>query len=643
VSYDGYGWDGDQSDYVVVGASERVAGIVRTDGTSALVLSDAAPHAKDGTAACAGPGGCHGDVHNPTGGVSAGGQDCYGCHGLASRMEWDSPFKALHGHIVGKDGRAGDVAAYPDYAADSRSNVYCLSCHVDHDRFFDGGAVDDRAANLRTSVTGAVIGTNTDHEPGTASGICVSCHAAAVGDVTYTVSGSSYAGSSHDYAIDDAAKVGYSGGSAFRANCVKCHTDPYGLDTVTRQTGTFPVTPHASDSESRLARALGAEVVSGASSTEENLCFACHSPVSAGYKTAAGYDGYGVRSMSTRAEAVYTLVTARVSGHKVAGYSGQHTSEETAFSLANKHVECEDCHNPHSAGAVIHTPGSNLIPAGSPLAGVLGRTYVSGSVMNASDWNPANVVKPTGTGTLGSTLTVATREYEICLKCHSSANPDVWAWGSGWTDVTLEFDTSNESYHPVFGPLDGGGSSRLSEAQMTAQWRNIGNQTMYCTDCHGPLPSDVAAAAGAHGSSAPRMLKGYYPLKPDGTTAYTLSDVLNNTAQGLLCLNCHTMKSGSSFFHDGHGKGNHQGYPCTTCHLARPHGGKVSRLFVDQSTAGSPTAVNGTPAPYRGTSVGMTAFVKRTARDYAQNDCTTAGVCGTKHTASSSRGTIENW
>jgi hypothetical protein len=381
--------------------------------------------------------------------------------------------------------------------------------------------------------------------------------------VTYNVSGADYQNSAHDYIID-ADLVGYQNTettfSAFQPNCTKCHTDPVGLDG--RQDGTYKVAPHFSDDESRLAKALGA-ALAGTSTTEENLCFVCHDSAS------AGNDGYGVQAMGSAARNVEYYFTTTDAGyatyrHNVVGYSDIHvTDEDQADINANgEHIECEDCHNPHTLGdntlnSTNHSTGTNGIGSTSPIAGVTGIEATFGG-----EWaSPSAYSEVT-----------ADKEHEICFKCHSGANTNLTTWNAAWTNVALEFNPANDSFHPVVAALNsaGSGSAVLDDARVgdggTPENFEPG-ATMYCSDCH--MDNAVTPRAmGPHGSAQAHILRGTW------STTSSLSSATSYT----LCSECHTV-AGTNVAHQ---QNRHQdaGIYCIHCHVAIPHGSKVSRLLV---------------------------------------------------------------
>jgi hypothetical protein len=153
--------------------------------------------------------------------------------------------------------------------------------------------------------------------------------------------------------------------------------------------------------------------------------------------------------------------------HDVTGYSSIHrfwyasppaeTSgdvEDRTYLSANKHVECNDCHNPHLAEAGLHSSnqfhvaaGTNLIADSGPLTGALGVTYTPAYWDYFSSWTQG------GASSWPSTSSTATKECEICFKCHTNYNTNFASWGGsgsqGWTNLALEFNPNKQSYHPV--------------------------------------------------------------------------------------------------------------------------------------------------------------------------------------------------
>lgn len=277
-------------------------------------------------------------------------------------------------------------------------------------------------------------------------------------------------------------------------------------------------------------------------------------------------------------------------GHVVDSYSGLHkpaqADESRTYIRDNKHVECADCHSPHAAGNTLHTVGGasgNTIGTNSPLQGVWG--------VEPTTW--PTWASPTGAYGTVAVKEPAAKEYQICFKCHSGYNSaytagavganGTWSngWGSSganlWTDVALEFNTVNASYHPVVGTT-GRSGTRITGTTGTMQvgWRTVG-QTMTCSDCHQSTTASTTAY-GPHGSAVKKILRGYWPTNSaDGTGAYY---TLGGSYANLLCANCHQMANIADYT-TGHNTSRHGGYRCVDCHIVVPHGGKLLGLIGD--------------------------------------------------------------
>jgi hypothetical protein len=233
--------------------------------------------------------------------------------------------------------------------------------------------------------------------------------------------------------------------------------------------------------------------------------------------------------------------------------------------ITNRHVECTDCHNPHrvtknrlfnadasvpdAAGTHNHAAGHTNIASGV-LRGGTGVEPVYGSA--AFGTLPTFDLKRGDGGAAASTAagsTHVTREYQVCLKCHSNyaydtppglgdsgggtpsgtngmtrytnqamefqspashkgqvttvdsgafAGPARVGCGAtatcnvtaGCTCYNVDFQTNNHrGWHPV---MDNTGRSNTVRGTTAASWRapwganaDVGTQTMYCSDCHG--------------------------------------------------------------------------------------------------------------------------------------------------------------
>lgn len=312
--------------------------------------------------------------------------------------------------------------------------------------------------------------------------------------------------------------------------------------------------------------------------------------------TASYYYGKGAPSNMTMPGSVtftYADPGSPGFGHGPSGYAGIHKpspqDETQAFISSNKHVECNDCHNPHAAKAGNHTANDATIAR--VLRGVSG---VKPNYAGSTNWSSfANY----------SSTIEARKEYQICFKCHSVANTNVTSWGGGgaasWTNLGLEFNPANKAGHPIVASLNNSAgrtaAKALGAAALKAPWNaSPGNNIMTCSDCHA---SDSAVSKGPHGSSVKWMLAGTNKAWPftlasqnGGSTGTTFKlgtySANNGTNDGLFCLNCHTvMAATKNAFHANVGGGQHSGWAsavrgaCVSCHIRVPHGGKVSRLI----------------------------------------------------------------
>ncbi|MDH3392546.1 MAG: hypothetical protein OEL66_00960 [Desulfobulbaceae bacterium] len=405
---------------------------------------------------------------------------------------------------------------------------------------------------------------------------------------------------------------------------------------------------------------LGMANETGITNAEQTLCFYCH-----GTGTASNNESTGTNDdVQTDIDKIVTDETY-YSRHNVYYSDTAHRANETIAQInANKHVECTDCHNPHAAGNTPHTATGNdtaatVLPVTSPLYKATG-IEPSYTGMDAN-WGDDTI----GYGSYGAMQT-ATKEYQICFKCHTKANTDVQTWGDeetdlafAWTDVGMEFNPNNKSFHPVVSGLSdaGSGSSGLTTSQLIAPWNvNVGSQTMYCSDCH----ASDSAVAGPHGSGTKWMLAGTnkawpFAIKTDNgkkapTTYRTLGTMTDTPGEdGLFCLNCHP-DSRSTSINKAHAKSNHSTTACVDCHIRIPHGGRVSRLMAadNNATYTMPARYTSDGAGQNTTGTDEVPFVKEFIKaadgtGYSASNCTTSAGCagGAGHSTTSIGG--EYW
>jgi len=342
------GWDSDLNNdgvhddggYVTV-TGRSVVGLARDAavGDNVLRLPVANGHREGDTQSCYN---CHGssyasgghNVHDPAGGISTGGVACYGCHGAyEEHMEFTGARRSeSYHHVLGTPSKAGDYAQpVGDPYETSKTDVYCLSCHVDHDKFNN-----DPVFNLRDSMNAAPGAARSDYV-GATGGVCLGCHTAALAkDYTnqkddgsrYTpaVRGSDYSASRHQYDVQFGT---YSGASAqFDANCVKCHND---RRTASYQTGTYTGGLHWAQTR-RLLAALGATAAEYTDPYADAFCFRCHKSDDARYpgNPNSGKDWYNVADMLPRTQRVGDSTVAE----SIYLFAGNNTTTNRRYSVS---------------------------------------------------------------------------------------------------------------------------------------------------------------------------------------------------------------------------------------------------------------------------------------------------------------------
>jgi len=579
------GWDSVSSAWTAI-TGEKVEGLSRDGGK--LLLPDVNGHLEADVQSCYA---CHGNdysaadssnVHNPGPGISTGGTDCYTCHSsFESYMEHDGTDRTdYYHHVLGDATYPGDTAFEAGSYPTSGTDVYCLSCHVDHDKFNAG-----KGSNLRASLSNEST-SNSDFDPATDGGVCVDCHSvsrikdttnqksASGSTQTMVIDGTAYDAGAHDYTEDST----YDDSTTFSANCSKCHSDE---QTKSLQTSSDKFSTHYS-AEDRILAALGVSLTNVP--TEEDFCYECHSTTQ-NSNSGSNLDAYGVAAMSDAALDIESEF-AKTYTHPIDSTRGLHTADEGMNSnwnpSASRHVECEDCHNPHEAQSGT-TPwpsdGSERTSSAPAIAGAnLGVWGVDVDGDGDGDW--------AGTGTFGGVdyqdtdyITTYTRiseagyQWQMCLKCHST-----YAWGSAppnvslnlqgqtggkQTDVGEDFNPKNYSVHPIFaigknqpGPLlnsvwnsadyrrdiNGSTTDNALSNTFTDGW--LQDSRLVCTDCH--HSDDAASPAGPHGSTkrwllsaADENIKTTYYNGGSPLVVYTNSGIVSAGEGGNFCVNCH--------------------------------------------------------------------------------------------------------
>ena len=320
--------------------------------------------------------------------------------------------------------------------------------------------------------------------------------------------------------------------------------------------------------------------------------------------------------------------------------------------LTNRHAECTDCHNPHRAmrnslfngggdpalSAHDHSSGHTNVASGA-LRGTWGVEPTYGGTTFLS--LPTGYTVKSGDGGGGASTDVTaphvTREYQVCLKCHSDYGYDdnnLYPIGNRpglgdslggtspgtndldqYTNQAMEFQApisdqgepggNHRSWHPVIAETGRSAADRNMSASTNlflAPWNgaDIGSQTMYCSDCHGRDTANGTAVPppgtpwGPHGSQNNFLLKGSWD-----TTAGN-----DNSA---VCFRCHNRSNYATDVNDGDGAQFASGFGgprnvnlhhehakrisrpnlrCSWCHVAVPHGWKNKGLLVNLNDVG---------------------------------------------------------
>lgn len=294
---------------------------------------------------------------------------------------------------------------------------------------------------------------------------------------------------------------------------------------------------------------------------EEAACTACHD--------ASGPASTDIASQLTKLTDHLMDSTTTTNRHSPDEAEGVPVS--TDYDNSNRHAECPDCHNPHRAASGNHSsPGND---AGNVIK------YVS--YIEVTNWDtPSYVAHPS------DDATPTPKEYQLCLKCHSSwaygASPPNPPSGGTGTDQRAEFNTANASYHPVAGLISSNDYTIPTTADgcnctMEPPWNPAGDcsttppcdteshKLMTCTDCHAS-DTDETDPRGPHGSTNLFLLRASMVAEDIGDGYYTP-----------LCVKCHKYSvyvqggAGSRLDVD-HDRGQHMIYGtagnggCRSCH-----------------------------------------------------------------------------
>ncbi|VAX15292.1 Cytochrome c family protein, partial [hydrothermal vent metagenome] len=422
----------------------------------------------------------------------------------------------------------------------------------------------------------------------------------------------------------------------------------------------------------------------GGNSAIEETCYQCHASSVDSILTSVT----NVPNIKDDFLLTYRMPITGTEVHDITNADLEESRTLLGLTPSNRHAECTDCHNPHR---VIKNRLFNANPVTADLAGThshgTGHTNIASGVLkgaygvdpnspinyytdNSFHTTPADFNIKKGNGGIGASdlasNTYVTREYQICLKCHSTygyVTPPTLGYSGGtpyatngmltYTDQAKEFHSPSSHKAEVSMGADGGASSAYSTNNhrswhpvvdntgrsvtvrdastgvFLAPWNgsgDIGNQTMYCSDCHGsntasgtstPTGGEDGNPWGPHGSSNTFLLKGAWVATGLSTGSGTpdhlcfkchnYNDYANQTGStpnksgfnGTASMMCGISYAGTNL-HVGHlgAVGNMR---CKWCHVLVPHGWKNKALLVNRNDIGPEAGLAiGTykPSPY---------------------------------------------
>jgi len=515
----------------------------------------------------------------------------------------------------------------PALPLDASGKLQCTTCHNPH--------LSDPAKFLRHGLT--QVTDTASSGPGAI--LCLQCH-----------DKSGWIGSAHQSlaSADEQYKVGnYLGkeGAVWQHACLNCH------DTHT-VAGAKHLLKEGTDSTLTPKE--------GGNPAQEETCYLCHTTANDSNVSVSNNRPPDIKSEF--AKNYHMPITAGEQGISGETHSVQDADLiESAVNLgAQRHVECSDCHNPHRTGTGTHNhsaPHNNTVAADSPLNGIWG---VEPSFAGPTAFRGSGIITASISYQLSTPIN---REYQLCLKCHSSyaygeTPPNLKNFSGGGsygengvtqsTDQAKEFNTNNASAHPVIHAT----GRTLAQRNITsgnpwlAPFTQVGTQTMYCSDCHGantPATTTTPTAGtpwGPHGSTNAFVLKGQWNINDSPPNA------------GLLCFRCHKQSvyaggSGSSArqtgFYGSVMMGNqnlhryHAGrlgnnYKCALCHSAVPHGwngNPDNPLYGTANYAKALLVERDDPTPYRTSETRLLVDSWASSGSWSFGNCRTAMSGGT--------------
>lgn len=489
--------------------------------------------------------------------------------------------------------------------------------------------------------------------------VCLGCHE------KHGWAGSAHASSSvadETYTSAAATLREFPAGTAvWQAACLNCHD------------------PHTVHGARRLAREGTDSITvpkSGGDSAIEETCFQCHASPSAVNNVALQVADIRSEFLLPRRMPITSLdQQAQEEVHDIEDADLREPQSRLGKgNPTNRHAECTDCHNPHRVvrNRLFNGTGDSTRATHAHLPGEIHTNVASGALRGAWGVEPVFSATPflslplrfdlrSGEPGDGASAAVVngyvTREYQVCLKCHSDYGyNDSGTYPAGgrpnpgdsggttpsgtngltqYTNQAMEFQApvshqgevtasdsgagagystnNHRSWHPVIGETGRTtGVRNASAGAFVAPWdAGVGTQTMYCSDCHGGstagntvVPSGVRPW-GPHGSEHDFILKGTWSAATGSGSRETPAPVDPNNG---LCFKCHDYRT----YADRDGDSNSSGFSgsksnnlhafhtdklerirCSWCHAAVPHGWKNKALLVNLNDVGPEAGLAG--------------------------------------------------
>ena len=527
--------------------------------------------------------------------------------------------------------------------AGGSAQLQCATCHDPHSRDSDL-TVNSKFLRLNRFQKSIPVGGTFDPDSDI---VCLACHdksgwstsahaSPGVANETYTVAASEL-------------REFPSAQPVWQAACLNCH------DTHTVH-GSRRLLREGTDS-------VGSPKSGGNPATEET-CYQCHTAVPVVNNAAGEVKNIQTDFLLPRHMPITSM--DQVAGSEVHDITDADFIESTTllgkFNLTNRHAECTDCHNPHRVmrNSVFNDTGSTLSPThdhagdhSNIASGALRGSWGVEPLFGATEFPslPSSYLLKQGDGGLGASTVVnsnwVTREYQVCLKCHSDYgynDNNAFPTGSrpnlstslggtpsntnGLTQFTNQavefqaplvhsgepggltgsgagslfegantFDTANNgpihfnhrSWHPVINAT--GRTAGIRNTSATAwlpPWNSgVGSQSMYCSDCHGSNTDPESVVPLANNPWGPHGSANDFILKGswNDQTGGDSRDVTAPDPKNGLCFKCHQLET----YADRNGDNNNSGFAGSKSNnLHAFHADKIEKMHCTWCHAAVP-------------------------------------------------------